>query len=65
MIPMLLLWLAVVSSSPGAQAYIGLVSLAMLSSSSAVQAKEPVTLESVLQTMDRDGGSLSDGGSRF
>ncbi len=52
MIPMLLLWLAVVSSSPGAQAYIGLVSLAMLSSSSAVQAKEPVTLESVLQTMD-------------
>jgi outer membrane lipoprotein-sorting protein len=52
MIPIVLLWLAVVSSSSGAQTSIGLLSLAVVSSSPALQAKAPETLDSVLQTMD-------------
>lgn len=54
MIPIVLLWLAVVTSSSAAaaQTTIGLLSLAIVSFSSALQAKEPVTLDSVLQTMD-------------
>jgi outer membrane lipoprotein-sorting protein len=52
MISIVLLWLVVVSSSSAAQTSIGLLSLAVVSSSSALQAKEPVTLDGVLQTMD-------------
>lgn len=52
MIPIVLLWLVVVSSSSTAQISIGLLSLVVVSSSSALQAKEPVTLDSVLHTMD-------------
>ncbi len=52
MIPIVFLWLAAVSSFAGAQTSVGLLSLAIVSSSSAPQAKEPVTLDSVLQTMD-------------